>query len=74
MSNGVLADGGGIIFVGGHPVPVPPWNPETRDLDVGVAVLRLAEQLSDAKARAELQTIARRVVERSISPTVQATR
>lgn len=66
--SGVLSDGGGVIFVGGIPIRIPPWNPddivglEERDIAIGLAVLRLASLISQPEARQELARVATRLV------------
>jgi hypothetical protein len=66
--SGVLADGGGIIFVGGVPIRIPPWNPESKlgreafEISVGLAVLQLASLISNAEVRQQIEGAAGRLI------------
>jgi hypothetical protein len=49
---GVAVDGGGLIFINGHPVPVDPWGPLVGVLNQ-VAAHSFADQIADPSARLE---------------------
>lgn len=69
---GVTQDGGGLVISGGKPIPIDPWGPfrrlavEKRDILIRLAISELAGQLSDSKARWELETISLRAVETAV--------
>lgn len=64
VSPGVMVDAGGIIIVGGKPIPIPPWNPEgklgllLRDMYVGLVTVHLASSVIHEEAGKELHTAA----------------
>jgi len=45
VTPGVPVDGGGLIFVNGHPVPVPPWDPMIQILNA-LASIRSVSQMN----------------------------
>jgi hypothetical protein len=47
---GVVNDGGGLIIVGGRPVPVPPWGPIT-DILQALAALSAVQQIGQVEAQ-----------------------
>lgn len=49
---GIIQDGGGGELVGGHLVHIPPWGPPELDILLGVAVHRIAAQVSSPAGRA----------------------
>ncbi len=58
---GPTSDGGGIgITFGGHPIPIPPWDPlralgpSGRDAQLGLWITGLAAQIGDADSRNQL--------------------
>jgi probable HAF family extracellular repeat protein len=59
---GVTKDGGGVVLIGGHPVPIDPWGPfwssfsrSHPDAVTALAIAGTAAQLGDASARTAIQ-------------------
>ncbi len=58
---GVTQDGGGVVIVGGKPIPIDPWGPlrrmptEKLDALIALATSEIAAQLSDNEARVDLE-------------------
>lgn len=50
----LAADGGGVILIGGRPIPVPPWDPMAEVLD-RIVEWRGAEDLSNPSLRAAVR-------------------
>ena len=69
---GVTQDGGGLVISGGKPIPIDPWGPfrrlaaEKRDILIRLTISELAGQLSDSKARWELETISLRAIDTAV--------
>ncbi len=57
---GVIQDGGGAIRIGGHIIPIGPWDPDgpIRDIMVGLATYRLAGAMLDSREAQTLQQAA----------------
>ncbi|MBI3049491.1 MAG: hypothetical protein HYY76_14390 [Acidobacteria bacterium] len=52
---GVTSDEGGVIFVGGKPKPVPPWDPLRRDALLALAISELAGNVNDPESRRTIE-------------------
>ena len=49
---GIIQDGGGLEFIGGHGHKVPPWGPPELDILLGVACHRIAGVVSSPEGKA----------------------
>lgn len=56
VTPGVPVDGGGLIFVNGHPIPVPPWDPMVQILNALASIQTVSRMNlgNTARARAAL--------------------
>jgi murein tripeptide amidase MpaA len=48
---GISNDGGGIAIIGGHPVPVPPWDPWVRDILRALVIYAMAADIGGDRGR-----------------------
>jgi probable HAF family extracellular repeat protein len=69
---GVTKDGGGLVFVGKHPVPIDPWGPlwsrlvrSHPDAIRALAIVGVAAGLDDPRTRANIQQAALAVLQRA---------
>ena len=65
---GVIQDGGGAIRIGGHIIPVGPWDPDgpIRDILFGLATYQLASGINDQREAHALQRAALASVSRLV--------
>ncbi|MDQ1699885.1 MAG: hypothetical protein QOG34_1748 [Frankiaceae bacterium] len=72
---GIINDGGGLEWVGGHLKKVPPWgppdgwrvaSPEQREFILGAVISTLADQMTHGEARKQIQHAARQAAQRAI--------
>jgi hypothetical protein len=67
VTPGVPVDGGGLIFVNGHPIPVPPWDPMIQILNA-LAGIRTVSQMNmgnTARAREALYDLVIEVAQKA---------
>jgi probable HAF family extracellular repeat protein len=69
---GVTKDGGGLVFVGKHPVPIDPWGPlwgrlvrSHPDAIRALAIVGVAAGFDDPRTRADLQQAAPAVLQKA---------
>ena len=69
MTAGVPRDGGGIVFVGGVPIPIGPWGPMVgvamttrRDLLIALAIEQLASEVGDKAGQSAIRRAALELV------------
>jgi thiol-disulfide isomerase/thioredoxin len=69
---GVTADEGGVVIVGGKPIPVPPWDPfrlldsRKRDILLALAISQLAGHLADSTTGRELEAASLGTIEAAV--------